>query len=185
MFRLKDTYCSAVPNLFAGMTDAIARPEHFRDAINNVKSAYPMFYNMRNSSPAPNMFVTKSYAADETNIGPKGITAPKSPWLVGDIVDSFGPSRLPRRIVIEFPGAMEAVEEEINDLLKSRGVEPSGVIAVASDDSPFKNAADSIYFGSRGGSIVVYKDRLCARCALAPATHDSFTTSPTLRRFGV
>ena len=67
LFHSEDNYCPTVRNLFGAMTDVIARPDHFRDLIHNVKNDYPLYYNMRNCVPVSNQFLTKSGVVDEIN----------------------------------------------------------------------------------------------------------------------
>ena len=60
--------------------------------------------------------------------------------MSGDaIVDSFGPSRLPPRVVFMLPGARKAVGKEINDLLTPHGTEPPAMVVVSLGDSRFRN----------------------------------------------
>lgn len=108
-----------------------------------------------------------------------------SPWLEDDIVDSFGPSRLPPRVVIKFPGDRKAAWKEINDLIAPHGAEPPAMVEVALNDSRFRPVPKiRSTLCVKRKSIGIYNCRLCARGDSVPLNRTPFTSSPTAHRCG-
>ena len=103
-----------------------------------------------------------------------------------DVVDSFGTSRLPPRIICRLPGARTDFEKEINDLLVSHGQDPPTMVVVDSEDGKFRKIPriQSAIVVKRK-SVGLYTGRLCGRGDSIPPTHTSFSPSPTALRCAV
>ena len=97
LLQLKDTYFHYAPNLFEGLVGAITRPDHFGGPIRNVRSEYPLYYNMQNCVPNSNQIVNNLGMSGGIDLESEKNLEGKSPWLNGDIVYAFAPSSLARR----------------------------------------------------------------------------------------
>ena len=138
MFRPKDTYIHIPPENFVGSVTQVICPEHHTPEKWTIQDCGSLFYSMNSGFPIPNTFVTSGKVDYVWSNHPKRKGKDETQWLDDDIVDSFGPSRLPPRIVFKLPGARKAVEKEITDLLTPHGLEPPAMVVVALNDSRFK-----------------------------------------------
>ena len=138
MFRPKDTYIHIPPGNFVGSVTQVICPEHHTPEKWTIQDCGSLFYSMNSGFPIPNTFLTSNKVDSVWFNHPKRKGKDETRWLDDDIVDSFGPSRLPPRIVFKLPGARKAVEKEITDLLTPHGLEPPAMVVVALNDSRFK-----------------------------------------------
>ena len=137
--------------------------------------------------PIPKCFATKS---TDVNINATTgeidhILTAESPWLGDEIVDPFGPPRLPPRVVVKLPGVRRAAGEEINDLLSPHRAGPPAMVEASLNESRFRSVPRiRSTIAVKRKSIGIYKGRLCARCESVPLTHAPFTAIPTAQRCG-
>ena len=89
----------------------------------------------------------------------------REPQMLDDeIVDSFGPSRLPTWVLFPPTGARQAVGGEIKDLLTPHGEEPPAMVVEALGGSRFRNFPRIFpTLVVKRESAGLYKGVLCAR----------------------
>lgn len=100
-----------------------------------------------------------------------------------DILDHFGPSRLPPRASFRMPLALGAIEKEITDLLKEQHWAPPAMIEISLGYPQYRHLArvpSTLVAKRRSASL--YKDRLCARGEAIPLSAKGFMSSPTSHR---
>ena len=139
-FRLNGAYCPIQPTTATSHATQIVRPGHHNKTLHRVDECAHLYFPMENDFSIP-----IGYAAqNKVNRSAFNANRPKSKIDMNmsddDIVDSFGPSRLHRRILFRLPGARKAAGKEIADLLTPHGAEPPEVAQVSSGDSRFRSA---------------------------------------------
>ena len=100
------------PNLSVDVRGAITCPSHPPIVKDDINFCTFVCYPMSNFLPIPKTFIT-SFTDVQINTGAgaiENVLAVESPRYKDDIVDSFGPSRLPPRVAIKLTGARKAVE---------------------------------------------------------------------------
>ena len=130
MFLPKGNRYHAHPDFTLKSLTQITFPEHPARMTPSIHDCAPLYFTMNCLLPVPNVFLTqdRKKGTESPNRSKEGKGEVK--MLDGEIVDSFGPSRLPPRIIFLLPGARKAVEKEINDLLTPHGTEPPSMVVV-------------------------------------------------------
>ena len=100
-----------------------------------------------------------------------------------EILDKFGPSRIPPRIAFQSPQSRLAIGKEITDLLTPHGKIPPAILEIDLSDSRYchlPRVFSTIIVKRK--SIDLYKGRICTRGDLVPLANVAFVSSPTANR---
>ena len=142
-FRPKDTYRRIHPVSTLGELAQITCPGCHLEVASYLSECAPLDYPMNSALPTPSVFLTRWRFESGVFNTNRDSRMGNSGMLDDDIVDSFGPSRLPPIVVFKLPGARKAVVAEIADLLTPHGAEPPGMFAASLNDSRFKSVPES------------------------------------------